>query len=155
MAAHPVCLPRVRLNRVENQLHELVQRLVLANDLAARGSPPLGTDVGARRLGGRPAPPDPCAIDAALVPRPGAIGGEFRDIHDDVLYGNREELVEKLSRLLVELPRPNHLWADKLRRLALSMNRFSWQTLISSYDEELDRLSAIASPRSADATPST
>jgi len=91
-----------------------------------------------------------------LLPRnlsyPELIPEEF---HDDVLYGNREELVEKLSRLLVELPRPNHLWADKLRRLALSMNRFSWQTLISSYDEELDRLSAIASPRSADATPST
>ena len=76
-----------------------------------------------------------------LLPRnlsyPELIPEEF---HDDVLYGDREELVGKLSRLLVELPHPDHLWADKLRRLALSMNRFSWQALISSYDEELDRL---------------
>jgi glycosyltransferase involved in cell wall biosynthesis len=64
-----------------------------------------------------------------------------QELHDDVLFGDREELVRKLSRLLANLPRADSDLLEKLRRLALSMNRFSWQNLIGSYDDELDRLS--------------
>ncbi|UCF99644.1 MAG: DUF3524 domain-containing protein [Spirochaetaceae bacterium] len=80
-----------------------------------------------------------------LLPRklsyPELIPEEF---HEDVLYGNRDELVEKLSGLLVDLPRCNPPLLEKLQRLALSMSRFSWDTLIHSYDRELDRLCSSA-----------
>jgi hypothetical protein len=58
-----------------------------------------------------------------------------------VLFGDREDLVHKLSGLLVDLRRANPAFVEKIRRLALSMNRFSWDNLIDSYDDELERLS--------------
>jgi len=81
-----------------------------------------------------------------LLPRnlsyPELIPEEF---HGDVLFGNREQLVQKLSRLLTDLRRANPDLLGKIRRLALSMNRFSWHNLIDSYDDELDRLSRMQS----------
>jgi glycosyltransferase involved in cell wall biosynthesis len=80
-----------------------------------------------------------------LLPRnlsyPELIPQEF---HDEVLYRDRNELVEKLSRLLVRLPLPDSCLHDRLRRLARSMNRFSWETMIPRYDAELERLCEIA-----------
>jgi glycosyltransferase involved in cell wall biosynthesis len=77
-----------------------------------------------------------------LLPRklsyPELIPEEF---HGDVLFGDREDLVHKLSGLLVDLRRANPAFVEKIRRLALSMNRFSWDNLIDSYDDELERLS--------------
>ena len=77
-----------------------------------------------------------------LLPRklsyPELIPEEF---HDDVLFGDREELVRKLSRLLEDLRRGNPDLLDKISRLGLSMNRFSWCNLIGGYDDELERLS--------------
>ena len=77
-----------------------------------------------------------------LLPRklsyPELIPQEF---HDDVLFGDREELVGKLSRLLGDLRQGKPSLIEKVKRLAVSMNRFSWQNLIESYDQELDRLS--------------
>ncbi len=64
------------------------------------------------------------------------------DLHDDFLYRSRQELVEKLQRLLTELPRAGNPWLDKLSRLAASMRRFSWVNIIESYDRELEDLSA-------------
>ena len=62
-------------------------------------------------------------------------------LHEDVLFDDREDLVGKLSVLLEDLRRAHPTLVEKTRRLALSMNRFSWDNLIESYDDELDRLS--------------
>jgi glycosyltransferase involved in cell wall biosynthesis len=76
-----------------------------------------------------------------LLPRklsyPELIPPEF---HEDVLYSDLDELVEKLHRLLDGLSSGAPLLLDKLERIALSMNRFSWNVTIGRYDEELDRL---------------
>jgi glycosyltransferase involved in cell wall biosynthesis len=62
------------------------------------------------------------------------------ELHEDVLFGNREELVHKLFRLLEDLRQGNSRVLEKMERLALSMNRFSWANLIDRYDGELERL---------------
>jgi glycosyltransferase involved in cell wall biosynthesis len=81
-----------------------------------------------------------------LLPRklsyPELIPQEF---HEDVLFGDREELVRKLSRLLEDLRRGSPDVLDKVRRLALSMNRFSWRNLIERYDDALEQLSGMNS----------
>ena len=64
------------------------------------------------------------------------------ELHNEVLYRDEQDLVDKLGRLLAELPRASPGLASKLRRLALSMNRFSWQAQIGNFDAELDRLAA-------------
>jgi glycosyltransferase involved in cell wall biosynthesis len=61
--------------------------------------------------------------------------------HGEVLFEDREDLVGKLSVLLEDLRRGDSGGLEKTRSLALSMNRFSWDNLIDSYDEELERLS--------------
>ena len=58
---------------------------------------------------------------------------------------SREELVRKLSRLLEQLRKANPDILDKTRRLALSMNRFSWHNQIASFDDELERLGRMQS----------
>jgi len=61
--------------------------------------------------------------------------------HGDVLYENSKHLVRMLDRLLVELSTADPDVLDRLRHLALSMNRFSWDAVIERYDQQLDRLS--------------
>jgi glycosyltransferase involved in cell wall biosynthesis len=81
-----------------------------------------------------------------LLPRklsyPELIPEEF---HRDVLFGDLEELIEKLSGLLEDLRQANPRVLEKTKRLALSMNRFSWTNLIQRYDDELERLSRMKS----------
>ncbi|MBN1834348.1 MAG: DUF3524 domain-containing protein [Spirochaetales bacterium] len=60
--------------------------------------------------------------------------------HDDFLYADHAELVDKLVRLLTELPLPESPWGGKVRALAECMNRYAWDGLIGIYDAELDRL---------------
>jgi glycosyltransferase involved in cell wall biosynthesis len=80
-----------------------------------------------------------------LLPRklsyPELIPQEF---HEDVLFGDRQDLMRKLSGLLGDLRQGNPRILEKIKRLAVSMNRFSWDNLIESYDDELDRLSNMA-----------
>jgi glycosyltransferase involved in cell wall biosynthesis len=56
--------------------------------------------------------------------------------HSDFLYGNQEELEQKLSTLLTGGDR------YQMKRLALStvMQKYSWEKMIDLYDEELSNL---------------
>ena len=63
-----------------------------------------------------------------------------------VLYHSQEELVDRLVRLLAELPLPGNPWHDRIRQLARAMDRYAWPNLIDAYDEELEGLAAL-SPR--------
>jgi glycosyltransferase involved in cell wall biosynthesis len=67
------------------------------------------------------------------------------DLHQEVLFGDPEELVHKLSGLLENLYLGNPRVLEIIERLALSMNRFSWAKLVDRYDDELDRLCAMNS----------
>ena len=67
------------------------------------------------------------------------------ELHEDVLFGDLEELAGKLSRLLEDLYMGSPCVLKKIERLALSMNRFSWANLIERYDDELERLSRMTS----------
>jgi glycosyltransferase involved in cell wall biosynthesis len=66
------------------------------------------------------------------------------EFHDPVLYSDEEELIEKLSRLLKALQQGNPTVLKTLKRLAESMNRFSWPNLINRYNAELDMLSDLS-----------
>ena len=52
----------------------------------------------------------------------------------------KEELVEKLVRLLVELSQPENPWIEKITGLARSMDCYAWENLIEAYDRELEQL---------------
>jgi len=56
--------------------------------------------------------------------------------HKDFLYEDQEELIEKLSSLLLNLPS----YRQTSLELAGSMACFAWEKIISSYDEELEKL---------------
>jgi len=56
--------------------------------------------------------------------------------HDDFLYGNQKELVEKLARVLSG----NSGLEKKAKMLSLKMRRFSWHHMIQQYDDELENL---------------
>jgi hypothetical protein len=60
--------------------------------------------------------------------------------HGEVLYASEQELVEKLVRLLEQLPLPHGPWRETTLRLAKAMDRFAWDSLIGEYDAELERL---------------
>jgi glycosyltransferase involved in cell wall biosynthesis len=56
--------------------------------------------------------------------------------HSDVLYKDKYELAQKLSRLI-----SNYSGFQELRReLSKEMGRFAWENLIARYDEELEKL---------------
>jgi glycosyltransferase involved in cell wall biosynthesis len=55
--------------------------------------------------------------------------------HSDVLYKDKNELVQKLTRLIT-----NYSGFQALRReLSIAMGRFAWENLIGRYDEELEK----------------
>jgi glycosyltransferase involved in cell wall biosynthesis len=55
--------------------------------------------------------------------------------HSHVLYKDKNELVQKLTRLIT-----NYSGFQALRReLSMAMGRFAWQNLIDRYDEELEK----------------
>lgn len=60
-----------------------------------------------------------------------------KEFHKDFLYDNQKELVEKLSMLIRDLTS----FREKAKRLSKEMGRYSWETLIEHYDEELEKLS--------------
>ena len=63
-----------------------------------------------------------------------------REYHSRVLYRDRQDLVDKLSRLIRDYPR-----FEELRRgLSTAMGRFAWENLIGRYDEELEKLARAA-----------
>ena len=63
-----------------------------------------------------------------------------REYHSRVLYRDRQDLVEKLSRLIRDFSR-----FEELRRgLSTAMARFAWENLIGRYDDELERLAHAA-----------
>ena len=59
-----------------------------------------------------------------------------RAYHSRVLYRDRQDLVEKLSRLIRDYSR----FEDLRRGLSTAMERFAWQRLIGRYDDELETL---------------
>jgi glycosyltransferase involved in cell wall biosynthesis len=78
---------------------------------------------------------------APLLPRRLSYPELFPEqFHGDFLYDNEEDLVRMLVCLLRELPEPDNPLHEKTRALAQSMSRFSWENLISSYDNEIDSL---------------
>ncbi|MBW1779872.1 MAG: DUF3524 domain-containing protein [Deltaproteobacteria bacterium] len=64
-----------------------------------------------------------------------------RSFHNDFLYKGQDELIEKLCTVIGNLKR-FHADAGRLSR---QMGRFSWETLIPSYDAELEKLSRMTS----------
>jgi glycosyltransferase involved in cell wall biosynthesis len=56
--------------------------------------------------------------------------------HDDFLYYNQADLVEKLAVLLTNY----NQFLDKRKALMDMMGKYSWGNVIGSYDEELDKL---------------
>jgi glycosyltransferase involved in cell wall biosynthesis len=58
--------------------------------------------------------------------------------HEDCLYNNQEELVEKLSSMLAD----SRGFAARREDLAAHMERYSWELVIEKYDEELEKLAA-------------
>jgi len=62
--------------------------------------------------------------------------------HDDFLYRNQAELVEKLARCLSG----TFVSDEKIRKLSREMKRFSWHAMISHYDEELKNLGSLQHP---------
>ena len=59
-----------------------------------------------------------------------------RELHESCLYDGAEDLAARLAALLRD---PARL-AGPRPALAQAMERFSWESQIASYDEELDRL---------------
>ncbi len=60
--------------------------------------------------------------------------------HADCLYSSQEELVEKLSAVLLN----PETFIDKREELAADMERYSWELVIDAYDEELNRLGGVS-----------
>ncbi len=58
------------------------------------------------------------------------------DFHSRVLYRDKKDLVQKLSRLIQDYPE----FQDIRSRLSQAMGRFAWENLIDRYDEELEKL---------------
>jgi len=58
------------------------------------------------------------------------------DFHSRVLYRDKKDLVQKLSRLIQNYPE----FQDIRSRLSQAMGRFAWENLIDRYDEELEKL---------------
>lgn len=56
--------------------------------------------------------------------------------HDDFLYQDRNELVEKLCFFILNYPK----FQITCQNLSAAMGRFAWQNLIGRYDETLERL---------------
>jgi glycosyltransferase involved in cell wall biosynthesis len=56
--------------------------------------------------------------------------------HKDFLYQDHEELVEKLSFVLLNLSR----FEKKRQNLSMTMSRFAWERVIDMYDETLEKL---------------
>jgi len=69
----------------------------------------------------------------ARLAYPEIIPDEF---HSRVLYRDQKDLVQKLSQLI----RDYGPFQDLRRSLSNAMGRFSWENLISLYDEELEKL---------------
>jgi glycosyltransferase involved in cell wall biosynthesis len=63
-----------------------------------------------------------------------------REYHSRVLYRDRQDLVDKLSRLIRDYSR----FKELRRGLSTAMGRFAWENLIGRYDEELERLARTA-----------
>jgi glycosyltransferase involved in cell wall biosynthesis len=60
--------------------------------------------------------------------------------HPQVLYGDPDELVKRLGRLIT-----SYSGFAKLRRdLSKEMSRFAWENLIDRYDQELEKLAQLA-----------
>jgi glycosyltransferase involved in cell wall biosynthesis len=59
--------------------------------------------------------------------------------HKGCLCNSQEELVEKLSTVLVNPEK----YMDARERLASHMERYSWELVIEKYDKELEKLAAI------------
>ncbi|HKI48006.1 MAG TPA: DUF3524 domain-containing protein [Desulfobacteria bacterium] len=86
------------------------------------------------------------AISAGCIPLlphrlsyPEIIPQSFRD---DFLYSDQGELVEKLARCLSR----TFVSEGKMEKLSKEMERFSWQTMIPHYDEELKNLVILQHP---------
>ncbi len=56
--------------------------------------------------------------------------------HSDVLYKDKNELVQKLTRLITNYPGFQVL----RRELSIAMGRFAWSNLIDRYDDELEKI---------------
>jgi glycosyltransferase involved in cell wall biosynthesis len=66
-----------------------------------------------------------------------------REHHDACLYRTREELVDKLCRLLSGKGAYNIETQKHIRKeLSASMARFAWEKVIDNYDGELEKLAA-------------
>ena len=59
--------------------------------------------------------------------------------HADFLYKNQEELLEKLSHLILG----TFFSEEKMAKIRFEMDRFSWDRIITEYDNELQELSFI------------
>jgi len=83
------------------------------------------------------------AISAGCIPLlphrlsyPEIIPGVF---HNDFLYRNQEELVEKLAHVLSG----TFLSEEEMAEIRFEMGRFSWGRIIAEYDNELQKLASI------------
>ncbi|MEJ2155158.1 MAG: DUF3524 domain-containing protein [Desulfobacteraceae bacterium] len=56
--------------------------------------------------------------------------------HEDFLYGDQEDLENKLARLLTD----GSPYLDRRRALSKAMEKFAWERRIKQLDEELERL---------------
>jgi len=65
------------------------------------------------------------------------------EFHDDCLYLDHEELVEKLGLILANPGQ--HL--DKREKLADHMEQYSWELVIEKFDDELDQLGRVRAHR--------
>jgi glycosyltransferase involved in cell wall biosynthesis len=60
--------------------------------------------------------------------------------HDDFLYQDQTELVEKLCFFISNYPK----FEIKCQNISAAMNRFAWENLINQYDEILEKLALTA-----------
>jgi len=68
---------------------------------------------------------------------PEIIPGEF---HSDVLYKDRNELVEKLCSVISNYEQ----FREKIEALSNAMARFAWENMIDMYDNELEKLAGLS-----------
>jgi glycosyltransferase involved in cell wall biosynthesis len=66
--------------------------------------------------------------------------------HPHCLYSSEADLADRLETVLRALPQAGSPYRDRLRELALSMDRFSWERAIGDFDGELDALGAPRAP---------
>ncbi len=59
--------------------------------------------------------------------------------HNDFLYSSTENLIDKLSDLLLNFT----IFADKREKLSNSMECYAWENMIKQYDNELEKLAEI------------